>query len=434
MRVSDSAGGAGRGGGDGRGDAGSCGRLTGSRPAGQGPLSGRPGFLGLLGSVPLLVLLAAGRSLLPGPRPDRKVDGLRAQAAPARQADGPPLPYEQTGGLMSCAHSQGRLVWLCEGPRLVALDVSDPMQPQVLGRSEPLGVLLRGLVVEEDGRHAWVLADPHLVRLDLMDPRQPRVLGRSVLDWSGISAEVPYRPAIDLALAGGRVWLPYPGRHPTWLLSQPIADPSPGDRPQVQDLVGEAAGQVLSLAGRGDRLYVLALRRGQSPWNSGPRDILTFQVPPQGVPRLLQVLRVPTADDVSWRGEPMLRWDGDTLWSVDGNQVAAWRPVEQGLTLRSHGRTDCLKPVGAQVRTERLYLTCNDVFGVNNPPRVVDLSRPPAFPTLVSGADGHDDPGVYSTASALTDGSFWFSNDEGAIPALLRGSGSACLGGNRVAR
>lgn len=388
------------------------------------------GYPVLLGGLLLLAVFASGRSVVPVLRPVRGVDGSPAQAAPAQQADMPPLPYEQTGGLMACAHSQGQLIWLCEGPRLVALDIADPRQPRVLGRSEPLGVVLRGLVVEEDGRHAWVLADPHLIRLDLGDPWHPRVLGRSVLDWSGISAEVPYRSAIDLALAGGRVWLPYPG-HPTWLVSQPITDPAASARPLVQDLVSYAAGQVLSLAGRGDRLYVLALRRGQREWASGPQDLLTFLVPVEGAPRLLQVLPVPTAGDVSWRGERMLRWDGDTLWSVNGNQTAAWGTDEHGLTLLSHGRTDCLEPVGSQVRAQRLYLTCSDWHGINNPPMVVDLSRPPGFPTLAWGQDGQDDPGRYSRATALTDGSFWFSNDagewqgldlgpEGSVPGLSR--------------
>lgn len=51
-------------------------------------------------------------------------------AGPGRPA-GPPLPAG--GQLMNCAQTVGKVVWLCVGPRLQALDLSDRKQPRVLG-------------------------------------------------------------------------------------------------------------------------------------------------------------------------------------------------------------------------------------------------------------------------------------------------------------
>lgn len=313
------------------------------------------------------------------------------------------MPYQQSGGAMNCAYAQGALVWLCVGPRLVAMDLSDRSHPRVLGQTDVLPGVLNGLVIEAGTQWGWVLAGPVAVGLDLSDPRRPLELGRADIGYH-------YRWAANVALSGGRLWVV--GSEPASVLALDIRNPQRPGALESYDLLGGYPDRILSLFGRGDRLYVLA-------YHPGPRDddtmarnlLLSYRVEGSGGPRLLQSQQVPTEEVSSYHGA--LRWDGDRLWTVIHDQVASWRQEGLGMALATHGKGGCSLPTALEIREERLYAACATGFAENWEPMVVDLSHPPELVILAEGPRGNDDPGLFSSALALTPGTLWVSNDAG---------------------
>lgn len=94
---------------------------------------------------------------------------------------------DQIGGASQAVAAAGSIVYLGSGQRVLAIDVTDPGAPQVIGRSS----LLPGLVreIELDGDDAYVLAgDSTLQVLDISDPATMPV--QAVLTLSGIAQKL----------------------------------------------------------------------------------------------------------------------------------------------------------------------------------------------------------------------------------------------------
>ncbi len=106
-----------------------------------------------------------------------------AMAEPAFESLGP-LPVrqeiafdivDQWGGTPQSLALEGATAYVGFGPRLFVLDVSDPAAPQLLGQSEPLSDLIRG--VDVAGDLAYLAAgSAGLVVLDASDPAMLRVV------------------------------------------------------------------------------------------------------------------------------------------------------------------------------------------------------------------------------------------------------------------
>lgn len=328
--------------------------------------------------------------------------GLPTESVRAQTSE-PATPYQQAGGAMNCAYAEGSLVWLCVGPRLVALDLRDRSHPRLLGQTDVLPGVLNGLVIEEGTQRGWVLAGPVAVDLDLSDPRRPRESGRADIGYH-------YRKSANVALSGGRLWVV--GSEPASVLALDIRNPQRPGALKSFDILGGYPDRILNLLGRGDRLYVLAYHPGTRADDTKARNLLlTYRVEGSGGPRLLQSQHVPTEEVSSYHGA--LRWDGDRLWTVVHDQVASWRQDGSGMALAAHGKGGCFLPTALEIREERLYAACATGFADNWEPMVVDLSRPPEHVILAEGPRGNDDPGLFSSALALTPGTLWVSNDAG---------------------
>lgn len=379
--------------------------------AGIGPR--RAFALPALGSLALVLALvgAGGGGRMSGGADERghlrQAEAPRGGPQPVRaQANPPALPFWQSGGAMNCAETVGKVVWLCEGPRLKALDLSDRTQPRVLGQTEVLPGVLGGLVLEEGHQRAWVLAGPMAVQVDISDPARPRELVRGALGfdydwWQG-------RPA----LAEGRLWIAGPHDESTSLLALDTADPAGPTALAHYDIVGDQNGRILDFLGREDRLYLLILRTGLGRDRSISRnELLVFRPERNGGPTLLQTLDIPDAGEGSWVGK--LHWGDDRLWTVLRHRLASWRPQGLGLALASSGDWDCAAGAHMLIQRQRLYAACKTPFADNHAPMVVDLSRPPRFQTLAEGPIAYNDPGLYSPAVALTEDTFWISNEAG---------------------
>lgn len=95
-----------------------------------------------------------------------------------------PLPVEEMlqftiqdhlGGLPTALDVEGSTVYISFGPRLLALDMSDPSNPQLLGQSDLLPGQVWGIDIV-DGRAYLAAAQAGLVVLDVGDPAIPTIL------------------------------------------------------------------------------------------------------------------------------------------------------------------------------------------------------------------------------------------------------------------
>lgn len=403
-------------------------RRLGAFAAGIGPR--RAFALPALGSLALVLALvgAGGGGRMSGGADERghlrQAEAPRGGPQPVRaQANPPALPFWQSGGAMNCAETVGKVVWLCEGPRLKALDLSDRTQPRVLGQTEVLPGVLGGLVLEEGHQRAWVLAGPMAVQVDISDPARPRELVRVGV---GDSTPYVYASVRPMALAGGRLWLTTADRES--VLALDTADPLRPGALESHDFLEGASGQVVALLGRADQLYVLSYRQLMPSPDSAVNDLLSFRVGRDAVPAVLQRLRLETT---SPSGSGSLHWDDTNLWAgLANDRWWAWQADGPTLEALHRGRAlGCHWPIGMTIRRQRLYATCATGFADNLAPRVIDLSRPPDYPVLATGPGGPGDPGLYSPAVALTGDTFWFSNQagewrgldlglEGSVPSL----------------
>ncbi len=108
-------------------------------------------------------------------------------------------PLGQVGGTTLAMDADGRYVYFGVGPRLVVADAGEPQAPQSprkVGESEPLGDLVRDVVVT--GQRAYVAAgSAGLAELDIADPTHPTVL--AALDTPGHAWSVAHRGRIYVA-------------------------------------------------------------------------------------------------------------------------------------------------------------------------------------------------------------------------------------------
>ncbi|PKO19068.1 MAG: hypothetical protein CVU39_00520 [Chloroflexi bacterium HGW-Chloroflexi-10] len=96
------------------------------------------------------------------------------------QRGGPTWEFDllnQMGGSMRAVAVQGETAYVGAGPRLVIVDISEPENPQFLGRTEILPDLVENVVV--DGDYAYVAAfSAGLFIVDVSDPNAPVVVGK----------------------------------------------------------------------------------------------------------------------------------------------------------------------------------------------------------------------------------------------------------------
>jgi hypothetical protein len=153
------------------------------------------------------------------------------------------------------------LVWVGDGPHLVAIDATDPANMRELGRSAPLPGLPLGIALDAERAVAVLALSPGTVlTLDLRDPRMPRVLGR--LDVA------PPADVRDVALGGDGSWAVV-AAGPAGLLTIDLEDPAAPRRLAVLD-VGYPVGQVRAEADRVVALPEVAMRWPRIRWAASP--------------------------------------------------------------------------------------------------------------------------------------------------------------------
>jgi|GEM_PF-2731165 len=326
--------------------------------------------------------------------------------------------FSQSGGAMNCAATSGDIVWLCSGPRLLAVDVSDPADPKVLGQSDVLPGVLNALVLDESRNMAWVMTKDQVVGLDLTAVGQPKVLGQVHVGGNDYGRQ-------SMALAGRRIWLH--GSVAGTVLGVDVGDPASPLIVNSVDIRSQTGGAVVALAARGERLYVLA-RVGSHEEPVGGRNLLqnqiqVFDLSFGAVALRVQTVRVPN-EHVTEDGD--LTWDGDLLWVRNhDNRLLAWLEDAQtlALTLVISGELGgCYSPVGFTIREGRAFASCTTGFADNLAVEVFDLRQGPEFPLVAKGAGAYDDPGLYSPAIALVDTTLWITDGAGRLRGLSVGT------------
>lgn len=90
---------------------------------------------------------------------------------------------DQIGGSQRALMAQGERLYVGLGMRLEVVDISDPLCPRPVGRTEPLGDPVQAVYVS--GHYAFVAAeDGGLHIVDVSDPTAPRGVGRYWLPWA----------------------------------------------------------------------------------------------------------------------------------------------------------------------------------------------------------------------------------------------------------
>jgi hypothetical protein len=94
----------------------------------------------------------------------------------AHGMDVPPTLAEQLGGVAFAVAVQGRYGYVGVGARLIVLDVSDPTNPTLVGKTEPMRGIIKGVAVR--GNYAYITANILDVQIvDVSDPRNPFAVG-----------------------------------------------------------------------------------------------------------------------------------------------------------------------------------------------------------------------------------------------------------------
>lgn len=154
----------------------------------------------------------------------------------------------QIGGESNALALQGDYVYIGLGPRLIVVEVSNPAQPSVVGRTTVLPYIVEGVAVS--GSYAYVADGPAGVRIiDVSDPSTPTEVG---------SCDTPGR-ARDVVVAGSHAYVAdYDGGLRVLDVSDPAA---PGE-------IGFCAtsGKALDVAVSGGYAYV-------ADWDGGLRVI-----------------------------------------------------------------------------------------------------------------------------------------------------------------
>lgn len=332
-------------------------------------------------------------------------------AQPAATGD----PFGQSGGAMNCAEAVGDIVWLCSGPRLLAVDVSDPARPRVLGRSAVLPGLLRALTLDEAGSRAWVLAGDQVLGLDLSDATRPTELGRVYRGESWARRQ-------PLVLAEQRLWMQ--GAVAGTVLGVDVADARQPKIVASLDVRSPTGGAVADLAAKDCLLYSLA-RVGTTaePVGGANRPLMEIQVfdlRAAGQPARQQTVEL-TSKQVGDDGD--LIWDGDQLWArLPDGRLSAWRRDGQDLVLVVDGKlAGCYLPVGFTIRDRRAYASCTTGFADNLAVMVFDLVEGPEFLPIAAGGTSVDDPGLFSSAIALASRTLWVGDRAGRLRGFYLG-------------
>ena len=108
----------------------------------------------------------------PGPSEPRHLQGGRVRAADAQNLE----LIGHIGGATFAVAVQGNYAYIGEGPRLTILDVSDPTHPIVVGKTNPLPDVVRGVTVSGDYAYTanyW----KGLRVIDASDPTHPTEVG-----------------------------------------------------------------------------------------------------------------------------------------------------------------------------------------------------------------------------------------------------------------
>lgn len=130
------------------------------------------------------------------------------------------------GGPVHAVAVRGDFAYVVQGTRLVTLDVSDPTDPQYLGRTEPLPGIVRD--IDTDGSFVYLaVGKDGLWIVDVSIPASPRIVG---------SAGV-YMEAMGVAVAGSHAYIA-----DAWAAGLRIFDISDPANPQHTGCVWTAGG------------------------------------------------------------------------------------------------------------------------------------------------------------------------------------------------
>ncbi|MCB0216640.1 MAG: hypothetical protein KDH92_08405 [Chloroflexi bacterium] len=246
--------------------------------------------------------------------------------------------------------------WICDGPRVHRVDLSDPMVPRVTGSIALGAVTCRALALE--GAHLAVLsvdqldARARLHRFELVDGFEPAELGAVELSAAGLPAglfETP-RPRLDLALgtlAGASTAIAALGGGGIVTVSDWLAA-----EPELGSLVGGASWPE-AVALEGQRAYVAGGPAGLQVYGPGSGDGLT----------LLAELRLPgyARDLVTRRGELLVAAD-----SAGIRRLAAFPggPPGPGAALVEVGALESLTAVSRLALAEHHVYAADGLAGL----------------------------------------------------------------------
>lgn len=194
------------------------------------------------------------------------------------------FPMGQVGGATFAVDAHGSLAVFGLGPRLVTADIADPAGPRELGRSEPLGDLVRDVIALE-GRAVAAVGAAGVVLVDLTEPAQPKVLDRldtpgfaRGLAWdgrlyvadgpAGLSiaslqggalrqrGTVPVPDGVGAVTAAGGLSYLLPALPPHIVGPVRLVDATDPDAPRLLPMEGESLAAA-AVAVAGDRLYTV---------------------------------------------------------------------------------------------------------------------------------------------------------------------------------
>jgi hypothetical protein len=184
---------------------------------------------------------------------------------------------DQLGGVPRALAVDGDFVYAGFGPRILVIDASDTTNPQLLGQSEPLPDLVRG--VDVSAGVAYVAAGrAGLIILDVSDPAKTRTLNAGPNYWAPDEETVRQPWARSVTVVDDTAYLFNSGRTGEWpsLLRFDIADPRQPRLLYTHDLQGNdnvlVDGDLIIIVGNGR----LQLRDAANP------DTILSQTPLTG--------------------------------------------------------------------------------------------------------------------------------------------------------
>lgn len=223
------------------------------------------------------------------------------RAAHAAAADEPwtAAPVGVFGGVMQdlAVDEARQLVWGGQGRHVVAIDISRPSEPRLVGRSPTLDANISAVAVDGTigvaslGLFTSGFTET-VVTMDLSDPATPRVVGRVALDGPSTSGG-------QMVLADGTAYVvhssPIGGfRSRRKVVAIDVRDPA---NPRIlNDDLAAAASEIFDLQ-RVGRVLAVTSREPASPPNSGPEPLRLhlLDVADPAHPR-----RAATVDDPAW--------------------------------------------------------------------------------------------------------------------------------------